>query len=86
KDVLEEKLEKAQKEYSDYQVDFNQDITYIPENVFETVKTNNQQVIESLNSSVSIEANAFALVVNDKPVAYVKDEKAAEEALKSFKL
>ncbi|MBN8194103.1 M23 family metallopeptidase [Bacillus sp. NTK074B] len=86
KDVLEEKLEKAQKEYSDYQVDFNQDITYIPENVFETVKTNNQQVIERLNSSVSIEANAFALVVNDKPVAYVKDEMAAEEALKSFKL
>jgi murein DD-endopeptidase MepM/ murein hydrolase activator NlpD len=84
--VLEEKLETVQKEYSDYQVDFDHEITYIPENVFTAAKTNNQQVIESLNQSVAIEANAFALVVNNKPVAYVTDEKAAEEALKTFKL
>ncbi|UXH42968.1 M23 family metallopeptidase [Rossellomorea vietnamensis] len=86
KAVLEEKLEKAQKEYSDYQVDFDHEVTYIPENVFEASKTNNQQVIESLNQSVAVEANAFALVVDNKPVAYVKDEQAAEEALKAFKL
>jgi murein DD-endopeptidase MepM/ murein hydrolase activator NlpD len=86
KAVLDEKLEKVQKEYSDYQVDFEQDVTYIPENVFTAAKTNNQQVVEQLNQSVSIEANAFALVVNNKPVAYVADEKAAEEALKAFKL
>ncbi|PFA68049.1 peptidase M23 [Bacillus sp. AFS015802] len=86
KAVLGAKLENAKKEYKDYQVDFDHEVTYIPENVFTAVKTNNQQVIESLNQSVSIEANAFALVVNNKPVAYVKDEKAAEEALKTFKL
>jgi len=84
--VLDKKLSEAKKEYSGYQVDFNHDVTYIPENVFTAAKTNNQQVIESLNESVSVEANAFAVVVNNKPVAYVKDEKAAEEALKSFKL
>ena len=84
--VLDEKLKEVQKKYTNYQVDFNNEVTYIPENVFTAAKTNNQQVIESLNQSVSVEANAFALVVNDQPVAYVKDEKAAEEALKSFKL
>ncbi|MCA1065609.1 M23 family metallopeptidase [Rossellomorea sp. AcN35-11] len=84
--VLDERLDKAQGEHSDYQVDFNHEVTYIPENVFSAVKTNNQQVMESLNQSLSVEANAFALVVNNKPVAYVKDEKAAEEALKAFKL
>ncbi|NMH70746.1 M23 family metallopeptidase [Bacillus sp. RO3] len=84
--VLDERLDKAQGEHSDYQVDFNHEVTYIPENVFSAVKTNNQQVMESLNQSLSVEANAFALLINNKPVAYLKDEKAAEEALKAFKL
>ena len=84
--VLDEKLEKAHKKYTDYQVDFNNEVTYIPENVFTAAKTNNQNVIERLNTSVSVEADAYALVVNDKPLAYVQDEKAAEEALNAFKL
>ncbi|BCB06079.1 M23 family metallopeptidase [Bacillus sp. KH172YL63] len=84
--VLEEKLKDVQKKFEDDQVEFNHDVSYIPENVFTAKKTNNQQVIDKLNTSVSIEADAYALMVNDKPVAYVKDEKAAEEALKAFKL
>ncbi|MGD6960145.1 peptidoglycan DD-metalloendopeptidase family protein [Rossellomorea aquimaris] len=84
--ILDEKLYEAKKEYTDFQVDFTHDVTYIPENVFSATKTNNQKVIENLNKSVSVEANAFALVVNNKPVAYVKDEQAADDALKTFKL
>ena len=79
-------LRKRKRKYTDYQVDFNNEVTYIPENVFTAAKTNNQNVIERLNTSVSVEADAYALVVNDKPVAYVQDEKAAEEALNAFKL
>ncbi|MEL3974516.1 M23 family metallopeptidase [Rossellomorea oryzaecorticis] len=85
KNILEDKLEDAQEEYKDYQVTWNNDITYIPENVF-TAKTNNQEVLNNITKSMAVEANAFALVVDDKPVAYVKDKKAADEALKKIKL
>ncbi|WP_064092078.1 M23 family metallopeptidase [Rossellomorea aquimaris] len=83
--MLDEKLNKAKEKYSDYQVVLKNDITYIPENVF-TAKTNNQNVLNTIKNSISVEANAYALTVNNKPVAYVKDEKAAEEALNSLKL
>ncbi len=83
--VVDGKLTQAQKEYSDYQVELNNKITYIPENVF-TAETNNQNVINTISHSLSIEANAYALVVDGKQVAFVKDQAAAEEALKKVKL
>ncbi|WP_175989850.1 M23 family metallopeptidase [Bacillus sp. Marseille-Q1617] len=85
KNMLEDKLEDAQEEYKDFQVTWNNDITYIPENVF-TAKTNNQEVLNNVTKSMAVEANAYALVVDDKPVAYVKDKEAADEALKKIKL
>jgi murein DD-endopeptidase MepM/ murein hydrolase activator NlpD len=83
--MLEDKLEDAEKKYANYQVTWNNDITYIPENVF-TSKTNNQEVINRITKTMAVEANAYALVVDDKPVAYVKDKEAADETLKKIKL
>jgi murein DD-endopeptidase MepM/ murein hydrolase activator NlpD len=85
KNMLEEKLEDAEKKYADYQVTWNNDITYIPENVF-TAKTKNQEVLNSITKSMAVEANAYALVVDDKAVAYVKDKQTADETLKKIKL
>ncbi|KSU59072.1 peptidase M23 [[Bacillus] enclensis] len=85
KGMLEEKLQDAEEKFKDYQVTWNNDITYIPENVF-SAKTNNQEVLNNVSKSMAVEANAYALVVDDKPVAYVKDKETADEALKKIKL
>jgi murein DD-endopeptidase MepM/ murein hydrolase activator NlpD len=83
--MLDEKLQDAEEEFKDYQVSWNNDITYIPENVF-SAKTNNREVMNNVSKSMAVEANAYALVVDDKPVAYVKDKETADEALKKIKL
>ncbi|XXM72133.1 peptidoglycan DD-metalloendopeptidase family protein [Lysinibacillus sphaericus] len=85
KSMLDEKLQNAEEKFKDYQVTWNNDITYIPENVF-SAKTNNQEVMNNVSKSMAVEANAYALVIDDKPVAYVKDKETADEALKKIKL
>jgi murein DD-endopeptidase MepM/ murein hydrolase activator NlpD len=84
-EVTHDTLEKARQKYPDYNVELENSISFIKEQVF-TAKTNNQQVLNKVNEAIAIESEAYALVLNNKPVAYVKDEKAAEETLKKLKL
>ncbi|MEW4290668.1 M23 family metallopeptidase [Rossellomorea marisflavi] len=83
--VLEKKLSKAMDEHKDIDLDFNKEVTYIPEDVF-TIESQDQDVLNTIQKSISVEANAYAVEVDGEPVAYVKDEKDAEDVLKAFKL
>ncbi|MEK3888854.1 peptidoglycan DD-metalloendopeptidase family protein [Bacillus sp. FSL K6-3431] len=83
--IVEEAIKDKQKDYEDYQLELGNELTYISEQVFHTNVVDNQ-VVEQLKDLVTIKANATALLVNDKAIAYVKDETEAELALKKFKL
>ncbi|MCA1054913.1 M23 family metallopeptidase [Rossellomorea aquimaris] len=85
KDMLEKRLKNAQEDHKEYEMTWNNDITYIPENVF-SAKINNREVLNNVSKSMAVEADAYALFVDDKPVAYVKDKEEAEKALKKVKL
>jgi murein DD-endopeptidase MepM/ murein hydrolase activator NlpD len=83
--VTNDTLQQAKKKYPNYNVELENKVSYIKEQVF-TAKTNNKQVLNKVSETISVESEAYALVINDKAVAYVKDEKAAEETIKKLKL
>ena len=85
--LVEEKLTSVKKEYADLDVELGLDVSFIPEQVFSSAaNVNTTEVIEVLKDEMTVQAEASALVIGDKPVAYVKDQEAAKEALRTLML
>lgn len=83
--MIEKKKQDASNQYKEFKVDAGSNITIIPEQVF-TVAVNETETIEKLASSLVVEAEAHALLVNGKAVAYVKDASDYEKAINLLKL
>jgi murein DD-endopeptidase MepM/ murein hydrolase activator NlpD len=85
--LVESELAAAKKDYADLDVDLGVDVSYIPEQVFSSAKdSNTSEVLAELKSQINVQADASALVIGDKPVAYLKDQEAADEVLKTLML
>lgn len=85
--LVEAELAAAKKDYADLDVDLGVDVSYIPEQVFSSAKdSNTSEVLAELKSQINVQADASALVIGDKPVAYLKDQEAADEVLKTLML
>ncbi len=75
----------AKQEYSNLDFAIDNEIVYIPEQVF-TSATDNESVLKKISDSVVVEAEAHAIMLNNNPIVYVKDEKAAAETVRKLKL
>lgn len=85
--LVNEKTEAIQKEYKDLDVDLGLDVSFVPEQVFDSAaSTNTSEVLSELKSQMAVQAEASALVIDGVPVAYLKDEKAAEDVLTKLML
>ncbi|WP_102264732.1 M23 family metallopeptidase [Mesobacillus jeotgali] len=85
--LVEDKLASVEKEYEDLDVELGLDVSFVPEQVFSSAaNANTSEVLEVLKDELTVQAEASALVINEKPIAYVKDQEAANEVLKTLML
>jgi murein DD-endopeptidase MepM/ murein hydrolase activator NlpD len=81
----EEKINKVEEEHSNFEIDIDKELSFVPEQVFRN-NVNNQTTVKTFNESVTAKAEAVSLQINGEPVVYVKDQIAAEELMKQLKL
>ncbi|MBS8265388.1 M23 family peptidase [Mesobacillus boroniphilus] len=85
--LVEDKLTSVKEEYADLDVELGLDVSFIPEQVFSSATSaNTGEVLEMLKDEMTVQAEASALVIGDKPVAYVKDQEAANEVIRTLML
>ena len=83
--IIEEKNEEASLQYSNFSIEAGSNITVVPEQVF-TVNVNEGESVEKLVNALEVEAEAYALMVNGEPVAYLKDASDYEQTINLLKL
>ncbi|MBD8071260.1 M23 family metallopeptidase [Bacillus sp. PS06] len=84
--LIDEKISKFEEQYKGKDLEFvPDDIVFVPEHVFRS-NVNNTETIEKVESELQIVAKASAIVVDGEPVAYVKSQEDADEAIKQYKL
>ncbi|WP_084820309.1 M23 family metallopeptidase [Mesobacillus campisalis] len=85
--LLEEKTAAMEEIYEGIELEAGKELSYVSEQVFQSVsQADSDEVIQKLDSELSIQANAYALVIGEKEVAYVKDQESAEKVIRSLKL
>jgi murein DD-endopeptidase MepM/ murein hydrolase activator NlpD len=85
--LVEAELATVKKEFADLNVDLGLDVSFVPEQVFSSAtESNTSEVLSVIKDEINVQAEAFALVIGNKPVAYVKNQEAADEVLKALML
>lgn len=83
--VIETKKLQAEEQYKELATNGEANVTLVAEQVF-TYKANDSSTLSKLNEQLEVQVNAYAIQVNGKPVAYVKNSNDYEETLRLFKL
>lgn len=83
--VLQAQENKAVSQYDQLEVEAGSNIKIISEQVFNT-ETNDAETLAKLEKAVVVEAEAYALLVDNKPVAFLKDQQDYEEAIRLLQL
>ncbi|WP_226679236.1 M23 family metallopeptidase [Mesobacillus jeotgali] len=85
--LVEDKLASVEKEYADLDVELGLDVSFIPEQVFSSAaNVNTSEVLDILKDELTVQAEASVIVIDDNPVAYVKDQDAAKEVIRTLML
>ncbi|GAM13275.1 M23 family metallopeptidase [Mesobacillus selenatarsenatis] len=85
--LVEDKLTSVKEEYAGLDVELGLDVSFIPEQVFSSAaNVNTSEVLDVLKDELTVQAEGSALVIDGKPVAYVKDQEAAKEVLRALML
>ncbi|WP_243298998.1 M23 family metallopeptidase [Bacillus litorisediminis] len=81
---IKSELDKAKEEYQGLEFTLEEQISYVPEQVFQ-IATQDDSVINTLEDQVQVQAEAFAITVNGEPVTYVESAELAKQILDSIK-
>jgi murein DD-endopeptidase MepM/ murein hydrolase activator NlpD len=85
--LVEEKLTSVQQEYKNLDIELGLDVSFVPEQVFSSAaKASTSEVLNALKNQMTVQAEASALVIDGKPVAYLKDEEASKKVIKTLML
>lgn len=76
---------KVAKEYKELSVDARSAVQTIPESVFNH-QTNDEEVLEKVQQMLVVEASAYALILDNQPIAFVKDQQDYEETMRQLYL
>lgn len=82
--VIEQKVDSLQDQYKELSL-VADNVSIIEEQVF-LPTFNNENTVKVLESEIEIAAQAKAITIDGEPVAYLKNEEEANEALKQLKL
>ncbi|WNF37172.1 M23 family metallopeptidase [Bacillaceae bacterium IKA-2] len=83
--IIDEAIREYQETYEDLNFILGSDVTVVPEFVFK-LKANTTSTLRELEKRLDIKAEAVALIVDGKEVAYVRSEEDYEEVSKKLKL
>lgn len=83
--LIADKERQARLNYKDLTIDARSSIEIVSEQVFHA-NTDDDEILGKLNQAIVAEAEAYALQVEGKTVAYVKDEAEYEKAIDLLKL
>lgn len=83
--IIEEKEEAASIQYNEFSLDASTNVKIIPEQVF-SKETNDSETLAKLEKTVVAQTSAFALMVDNEPIAYLKDANDYEEVIRLLKL
>lgn len=85
KELFNEKVAIASSKYDNLRLSTGADISIVSEQVFDK-QTNDTKILNKLDSLLTIEAEAFALSVNNQIAVYVRDLATYDEVVKNLKL
>lgn len=85
KELFNEKLARASAKYDNLSLSTGANISIVSEQVFDK-QTNDTKILDKLDSLLTIEAEAFALSVNNEIAVYVSDLATYDEVVKNLKL
>jgi murein DD-endopeptidase MepM/ murein hydrolase activator NlpD len=83
--IVEEKENKLRESIKDKDLNFGSNIEYIMEQVFNST-ANDKETIQKLDSAIQIQAEASTIIIEGKPVVFLKNQESAEDAIKRLKL
>ncbi|MBK3496796.1 M23 family metallopeptidase [Viridibacillus sp. YIM B01967] len=83
--LIDDKVKKVSTHYKNLSLKATSDLSIVSEQVF-LENTNDEDTLEKLDDVLTIEASAFALLIDGKVAAYVKDIDAYEETIRQLKL
>ncbi|GLB59206.1 M23 family metallopeptidase [Cytobacillus sp. NCCP-133] len=84
--LVKTKIKELEGSYQGLNLSLGSDLSFIPEQVFESnAEVNNAETVNEIKDDIDIKAEAAALVIGGKEVAYVEDEEQAEAALTKIK-
>ncbi|WP_163527891.1 peptidoglycan DD-metalloendopeptidase family protein [Halobacillus ihumii] len=81
---IDQRLDQAQEDRNHLQVTTERDIVYVPEKMF-TPSHDNEEVMNVIKNDITIVADAVALTVGDRTVAYLPSEDKAQKAIQQYK-
>lgn len=82
--MIKDKLAKAKQTYKNFHLTAGSQITYVQEQAFHS-SANNEAVLKKLEKELNVKAEAAAIVINGKPVAFVENDQAAKDVLTKMK-
>lgn len=83
--VATKKLGKLKGKYEDLDLILGESIDIVPEKVFNP-SYENDDVRDELKDILTVEAQSYAIVIDDEEIGYFATEESAEDALKKYKL
>lgn len=83
--LKESTVKEAATQYSNFELSADADLSVIPERVF-TSLTNDDAVLDKVQTMLTVEAEAISVVIDGKPAFYVKDINAYKEVVRRLKL
>ena len=83
--LKESAVKKAATQYSNFELSADANLSVIPERVF-TSLTNDEDVLDKLQTMLTVEAEAIAVIIDGETVFYVKDMSAYKEVVHRLKL
>ncbi|MFY0520456.1 peptidoglycan DD-metalloendopeptidase family protein [Lysinibacillus sp. UGB7] len=85
KEIIASKEKEAINQYKEYAIDANAAVKIIPEQVFSN-ETKDAETLKKVEQSLVAQTPAFSLLVDNKPIANLKDANAYEETVRMLKL
>ena len=84
--LIEEKVKDLSVEFDSLQLQASEELSLIPEQVYEPAVEREEEILERLQSELAIKADSFELSVDGEAAVYLKDREDYDEAVRRLKL
>ena len=84
-EIVEQKEKEASLQYKGMEVDASAEVSLVPEHVF-SYQMDDTNTLDKLNTELQVQTPAFAMKIDEEPVAYFKNEQDYLEAIRQLKL